>query len=45
MGVTETLQIAEEVDGISYKFGVGGDFKMNSSSWILKSIQKQNRND
>lgn len=30
----------EEVDGISYKFGVGGDFKMNSSSWILKKYSE-----
>lgn len=28
-----------EVEGVEFKFGVGGDNKMNSSSWILKEFQ------
>ena len=31
-----------KVDGISFEFGVGGDDKINSSSWLLKDWQYSN---
>tara|TARA_B100001113_G_C20809717_1_gene492013 strand:- start:179 stop:649 length:471 start_codon:yes stop_codon:yes gene_type:complete len=32
----------ENIEGVTYKFGVGGDSKKNSSSWILDEYIKKN---